>query len=183
MSEVKQGFGTVLKKIPVWLWASVAAILAIVGISAVVLANSNSDPKPTPTKAASNAQLYLTSVSESVNTGETFSVLVRLHPPKAVDGIETTVTYDQTKFEFVAIDSTGSAFPVKLQEEGGNGSVQVIRGIFAPDTVSSDSLVSTIRFKALKTTKNSELQVAGKASSGGSYLPDLTTGSLTLSVR
>lgn len=169
---------SIFKKIPVWAWAVCAVVVVVVGVCAVAL----STDKPAATTGDPNAQLYLTGPSET-HTGETFTVSLKLNPPKAVDGVETTINYDASQLQFVSVDSAGSAFPVKLQEENSAGTLQIVRGIFAPNTINSDSLVSDIKFKALKATGDSELHVAGKASSGGSYLPALSTSGLTVKIR
>ena len=171
------------KRPPKWVIAGFVLVFAAVGIYALTLSRAAPKAKPGGGTTSGSAQLYLADVPADVTAGSTVTVAVRLNPPSNVDGVESTITYNPSQLQFVAINSTDSAFPAKLMETGGSGTVQITRGIFAPNTISTDSLVSTVSFKTLKGTKSSQLQIQGKATAQGSYLPALTTADASLRIR
>jgi hypothetical protein len=117
---------------------------------------------------AATGQIYLSPGSASVQNGQTTTLSVYINPGTAVDGVEATVTYDQSKLQFVSADAGGSAFPVQLQQSGGGGSVQISRGILG-GSVSSNSFVVKVTFKALAGSGSTNVNVSGNATSGGNY--------------
>jgi hypothetical protein len=129
----------------------------------------------TRSSAAAN-QLYLAPASTTVEAGGTFNVSVRLDPGTTVDGVTATLNYDPALLQYVAVDATGSAFTVALPTSTTENSVTVSRGIFAPETVSTDGLVATVSFKALAATSSTALQLSGNTSWNGAYLNPAAIG-------
>lgn len=120
---------------------------------------------------AAAPEIYLKPAANSVTPGSNFTVELRVNPGRSIDGVESTITYDQAKLQYVSIDSSTSAFPIPLVETGGSGTVQITRGIFAPSVVNSDSLVAKVTFKALASASGSStLQLAGNATFQGNYI-------------
>jgi cohesin domain-containing protein len=117
---------------------------------------------------AATGQLYFSPSSASVQKDNNLTLAVRINPGTAVDGVEATVTYDQSKLQFVSVDAGGSAFPVQLQQSGGGGNVQLSRGILG-GSVSSSALVAKVTFKALAGSGSTNVSVSGNATSGGGY--------------
>lgn len=130
--------------------------------------------------AAAAGILKVQPSASSVENGSTVSVAIRIAPDQPVDGVDATVTYDQSKLEYVSLSSSGSAFPIELAGTGGSGTVQVTRGILG-GTVSGDALVATVTFKALVGSGSTTVNISGNATSGGNYInPGFQNASLTL---
>jgi len=131
-------------------------------------------------QAAPN-QIYLSPSSVSVQNGNNFTVSLRATPGSPSDGVEATITYDQAKLQFVSIDSSSSAFNAQLAQSGGSGSVNIIRGSLS-GTVSADSMVAQITFKALAGSGTTPLTIsAGNMTSSGSYTsPSLVGATISL---
>jgi len=117
---------------------------------------------------AATGKIYLSPASASVLKGANVKLALRINPGTGVDGVEATVTYDQTKLQFVSVDSSGSAFPIQLGQSGGSGTVQVSRGVLG-GTVNSDSLIASITFKSLIGSGSASVSASGNASAGGTY--------------
>ncbi len=121
--------------------------------------------------------LYLSPATQSVLIGANLTTTVRLTPGVNVDGVEATVSYDQTKLTFVSLSGTGSPFDVELgPQTGGTGTVKITRGNLAGG-VSTDSLVASIVFTAVAGSGTSVLQLTGNATTGGAYTNPVTNNS------
>jgi len=130
---------------------------------------------------AATASFYLQPTSTSVTPGQTFSVAVRINPGTAIDTVDATLTYDPALLQFNAIDGSTSAFPTEVVANGGSGTVLITRTALAPLTVSTDSLIATVSFTALKAGGPSALQLSGNvAYQGNSVSASVTNGSVTV---
>lgn len=101
-------------------------------------------------------QVYITPATASVLNGDNVTVAVRINPPTSgVDSVQATISYDQTRLQFVSMDSAGSPgspFTTQFAASGGNGTVNINRGIPATVPVvyvTADSLVANVTFRAL----------------------------------
>jgi len=118
--------------------------------------------------------------SSSVQNGNNMTVNVRVNPGTAIDTIDASLTYDQSKLQFVSVNSAGSAFPLELTNSGGDGSVSMIRFITG-DTVSGDSFVAQVTFKALAGSGSTGLSVSGTGVlAGAATTPDNGTATVNL---
>lgn len=124
--------------------------------------------------------LYLSPAAQTVNVGASLTTVIRLTPGVTVDGVEATVTYDQTKLTFVSVNGTGSPFDVELgPQTGGAGTVKITRGNLGTG-VSADALVANIVFTAVAGSGTSTLQITGNATKGGAYTnPAVTNSTIT----
>ena len=124
--------------------------------------------------------LYVSPAIQTVNVGTNLTAAIRLNPGSTVDGVEATVTYDQTKLTFVSVSGTGSPFDVELgPQTGGAGTVKVTRGNLGAG-VSTDSLIANVVFTAVAGSGTSTLQIAGNATKGGAYTnPSVTNSTIT----
>lgn len=120
-----------------------------------------------PNFVSAVGSLYLSSSASTLQNGQSVSVSVRLNPGTDVSGVEATVTYDQSKLQYVSTDANGSAFDVGLLSTGGGGTVRVERGKLG--IVNSDSLVTRVNFTALVGSGSTTVSVSGNASLSGSY--------------
>lgn len=132
------------------------SILAIFGFATFFL-------KPFGASAAGS--LSLGSSASSVNNGSNFVVSVRVNPGVPVTGVETVTTYDQSKVQFVSIDTAGSGFSAAAYEAGGSGKVSIDRFSISP--VQGDLLVAKINFKAIAGSGTASFSVSGKTDSMG----------------
>jgi len=126
--------------------------------------------------------MYVSPASGNVLINNNVTVSVRLNPGTTVDGVEATLTYDQTRLQFVSIDPNGSAFDIELgPQTGGNGTVTLSRGNLNGG-VSTDGLIARVTFRALAGSGSSTLQLAGNATKGGSYTnPTRANGTINFS--
>lgn len=120
--------------------------------------------------------IYLTAAPTGpVLINNNVDVTVRINPGTTVDGVQATITYDATKLQFIAQDSTGSPFDIALgTQTGGAGTVTMTRGNLSGG-VSTDALVAKITFKAIIGTGTTTVQVAGNATKAGVYTNPTTT--------
>ncbi|HTE21727.1 MAG TPA: cohesin domain-containing protein [Candidatus Limnocylindria bacterium] len=151
--------------------AGLVVVLAIAFIGAALLQHS----------LAATGKIYLSPSSASVLNGSNVKLALRITPGTAVDGVEATLTYDKAKLQFVSIDSGSSAFSIQLQQSGGNGTVQVSRGLLG-GTVSSDALIASVTFKALTGSGTTSPSVSGNATAGGAYT-NPAGGSATVALK
>jgi hypothetical protein len=126
--------------------------------------------------------LYISPVTSNVLVGNNIIVVVRLTPGTSVDGVQATVNFDTTKLQFVSADTTGTPFTTALTAPTlGTGTVSVASGLLG-STVSTDSLVMTMTFKALVGSGSSSLTVSGNATKTGAYTnPTTTAGTVNFS--
>lgn len=156
-TSMKSRFKNLSKK---QLFVGASFALAFVGIGAWTLITTFAAPY----------EIYISPGSGDVSKGQEFDVSLRIDPGTSVDGVTATISYDTSILEFVAIDTSNSAFPVSLEQIGGAGAVVITRGIFAPSVVSSDSLVANVTFRALAASSGpSVIGLSGNASYAGSY--------------
>jgi hypothetical protein len=103
-------------------------------------------------------------------------VTVRLTPGTTVDGVQATLTYDQTKLQYVSMTAAGSPFDLELgPQTGGTGTVSVVRGNLSGG-VSTDALVTKVTFRALAGTGSTTVQMSGNATKNGVYTNPTTAG-------
>lgn len=128
-----------------------------------------------------SAELSLKPESSSVSVGDSLNVEVRVDPKSAIDGVQATIIYDPDMLTFVSINSDASAFPVELKNTGTDGTIQITRGAFAPTTISDDSLVAEVTFKANQAVSRTNLELSGQFTSEGTYLnPSTSNGTVTI---
>ncbi|MGB4758581.1 MAG: Ig-like domain-containing protein [Candidatus Saccharimonadales bacterium] len=122
---------------------------------------------PATTFAASQ-QLYLSPNSYTQTLGSEFDVPIRLNTTTPVDAVTVTVTFNPKLLQYVSVDATASAFPISLWSQSGNGNVSIDRGILG-GTVNTDSLVATVRFKALTPIAYTHIALKGNTTYGGKF--------------
>lgn len=130
---------------------------------------------------ASSAQFYLTPSTVSVATGQTFTVDLRINPGTTIDTVDATLQYDPAVLQYDSTNVTNSAFPTEIISNGGGGVVKLTRTALSPLTVSSDSLIASFTFTALKATTSSTLQLTGNVAYQGNSVTAVTTnGTVTV---
>ena len=132
----------------------VVVVVAAVGISAVNSSHAARKPggggggTPTPSVAQSSAQLYLSPAKATAANGSNVTFQVRANSGTAsVNAVEADLSYPADKLDFVSIDDSASAFSIKADGSGGNGTVKIARGSTTP--VTGDQPVATVTFKAM----------------------------------
>lgn len=126
--------------------------------------------------------MYISPATSSVLVGNNVTVVLRITPGASVDGAQATVNFDSTKLQFVSADTTGTPFTTGLvAPTAGTGTVTVASGLLG-STVSTDSLVMTMTFKALVGSGSSSLTISGNATKTGAYTnPTTTAGTVNFS--
>jgi chitodextrinase len=122
--------------------ALVAAVVVIaVGVVGTVML---------ATRAAGIGVLSLTPASANVSLGSNITVtIVENSSATTVNAIEADLTYDQTKLQFVSIDTTTTPFSLVARSSGGSGTVFVANGTTTP--ISGSQTVATVTFTAIGT--------------------------------
>jgi hypothetical protein len=136
--------------------ALVVVAVAAVGITAVNGSHAAKKPggggTPTPS-TSSSAQLYLSPAKATAANGANVTFQVRANSGTAtVNAVEADISYPADKLDFVSIDDSASAFSIKAESTGANGTVKIARG--STTAVTGDLPVATVTFKA-KTAKGS----------------------------
>lgn len=130
--------------------AAFAVIFAAIGTYLVL--QTSAAPKNQPA-----VTLSLSPSSSTLRVGETLSLAVKLNTNgQAVNAVEAVVSYPSDRFEFVNVDSTGSAFTIEAPVSTSSGLITIPRGTTG-SVNSSDALVATVNLRA--TTTGRKIQV------------------------
>ncbi|HET9850288.1 MAG TPA: cohesin domain-containing protein [Candidatus Saccharimonadales bacterium] len=123
---------------------------------------------------AASGSIYLSPSGTSVQVDNSISLYLRISPGTAVNAVQATVNYDSSKLEFIS--SSPSAFPTCPQNSGGGGVVTISCAILG-GSVTSDSLISAISFKALAGSGSTSLSLSGaNAAYNGSWTNPASAG-------
>jgi hypothetical protein len=127
---------------------------------------------------AAGETLYISPETSTVQTGVDVTVTVRLNTgTSSINAIDATIGYDQTKLQYKSIDASASAFPVAAVSTGGNGTVNIVRGITG-NSVTGTVEVAKVTFTAISTTSTSAtLTMSGVAANNGQSIPLTLVGS------
>lgn len=133
--------------------------LLLIGLVAALL--------PAQSRAATGS-IYISPSSKSVSKNSSFTSYVRISPGTAVDSVETNINYDNSKLQATSVVCSTAAFGLTVRCNISAGQIQITEGKIG-GTVSSDSLLATITFKALAGSGSTNLTQSGAnaAHSGG----------------
>jgi hypothetical protein len=136
-------------------------------------------------RAAGGGTLSLTPASQSLSLGSSITITIKENSgTDTVNAIEADLTYDQTKLQFVSIDtSTGPFNNIVAQKSGGNGVVNLSAA--SSPAVTGTQTVATVTFKAIGTGTTS-INFAGtsaivRSTDTTNILGTSTGGSYTIS--
>ena len=114
-------------------------VLAFAGIGAYVLGTSH---------ASGTATLVLSPGSSTVALGATVTVtIIENSGATQVNAVESDLVYDQTKLQFVGIDTSTSPFSIVASSTGGNGAVSVANASSTAQT--GQQTVAKVTFTAI----------------------------------
>jgi hypothetical protein len=131
--------------------------------------------KPQPVRSTPN--LSLSPSSASVSAGSTLAVQIWMDSGvSTVNAVQANLSYPLNKFNFVNIDSAGTAFGVEAQSTGGNGTVNIARGSTAP--LSGKQLVATVNFTPLSSINKHRSTASVTFTTGTALLSDVTNTSI-----
>ena len=140
--------------------------------------------------------IYLSPETRTLAINTTFTVQVRENSSTtSVNAVQANISYPASLVDFVSIDATGSAFPTEAQSSGGNGQVNIARGVIGDAT--GDQLVATITFRTKTTggaanmaftsgtalvssTNNQDILPSLSATGGGTYTVDTVAPTVTI---
>lgn len=110
---------------------------------------------------AASATLYLSPASSSVTNGSTFTVNVRVNSgTEKVNAAEIHLSYPTSKLDFVRINDT-STWGFVFASSGGSGAVRIDRG--ANPSVSGDSLIASVQFKAKSSSGTATVSIGSNS--------------------
>jgi chitodextrinase len=100
------------------------------------------------THASGSATLTLSPATSNVSLGSTIIVTITENSgTTAVNAVQANLTYDQTKLQFVSIDTSTSAFALTAQSSGGNGTVSIANA--SSTAVTGAQTVAKVTFTAV----------------------------------
>jgi hypothetical protein len=151
------------------MWQKALAVVFIVAFGTVggkMLVNS----------FAATAPLYLSPSSQSVETGSTVTVDLRMSVSSNADSVTAKITYDPNVLTYVSMDASSSVFPTELLMNGGDGTININRGTFSPAVFPTGSEIVTVTFTAKTAATSSSLQLSGNVGYSGTLLNPGTSG-------
>jgi hypothetical protein len=104
---------------------------------------------------SASAVLSLSPASQTLSAGATFNVGVYEDSGSTgVNSVQANLSYPANLLSFVSISSNPSVWPIDAVSSGGNGSVNIVRGIAVisgqpPTPLTGKQLVATVVFKAI----------------------------------
>jgi len=130
---------SLLKSRPVITWPLLVLVVSlVVGVGLFTVRKS----------LAASGTLSLSPTSQTVSLNGNVAFTIREDSSTdSVNAVQADFTYDQTKLQFVSIDSTTTAFSIDAPSSGGNGNVSVVRG--TTSSVTGSQIVAVVNFKAI----------------------------------
>ena len=146
-------------------YTKIAALVAItVAIGGSLLIN---------TAHASTGTIYLSPSSQSIQNGSSFTLNLRVNPGTAIDTVSASVGFDASKLSLTGVSCSGSPFtPVQCTSANPVTIASAILG----STVSTDSFVASLTFKALTGSGSSGITVSGDTAYAGNAIGAGTAG-------
>ena len=135
--------------------------------------------------AAGSASISFSSTSSTVKKGSTVSVIVNEDTgAELAYVIQAFVSYDQSKLEFINIDTSSSAFDLPVASSGGSGSVEISRGVSGGNSLTGSNRLAIINFRVLGDSGTTALSLGSGTDMRGDLniwngLPSTYTLSLT----
>lgn len=157
----KRSIVAALKKLGFNKKLGLMAFVAIFGVvAASIIISSQAATRPhKPGGNVYGASVYLTPSAQKVSANTNFSFQIwedSLTQP--VNAVQTNLTYDSRYFDFVDIDSSGSAFEIQALSAGSNGTIAVARGHVGE--LKGKQLVATITLKAKSSSGKTNITFA-----------------------
>lgn len=133
--------------------------------------------------ASGTATISLSPASGNVSLGASYTVtIVENSGSTSVNAVQANLSYDQTKFQYVSIDTTAGPFGLTAQASGGNGAVNIAVATSTP--VTGQQTVAKVTFTAIATGSTPINFTAGTgiadASSNTDVLGTSTGGTYTI---
>lgn len=102
---------------------------------------------PVKTFAADSATILFDSGNDQFKVGNSVSVDMYINSNVPVNAVQLSITYPQSNFSLLSIDSAKSAFAIKAQEAAFPGLIKIARGNIQP--LQGKKLLTTLHFKIL----------------------------------
>jgi hypothetical protein len=98
--------------------------------------------------AAGNATFTLSPASSTPSLGSTLTITIQENSSsELINAVEADLTYDQTKLQFVSIDTSVGPFNITAQKTGGSGTVKI--SVAASPSISGTQTVATVTFNTI----------------------------------
>lgn len=115
--------------------------------------------------SAASGTIYLAPATTHLAPGTEVSMALRINPGIDVNGVQAEITYDGTKLQLVSASDAGSAFPEIAEQNVATNPITLTRAT-SGNTVNTDSLILTLRFKALAASGSTAITLTGNAAQG-----------------
>lgn len=112
---------------------------------------------PNEAYAAGSASFSLTPSSGSQVNGSQFTVYIKEMSNDQINAVQANLSYDPAVLQLVSLDTSGSSFNYPLAESGGDGSVNIARGVSGGSILSGTQNVGALTFKVLSGTGNTTI--------------------------
>lgn len=137
------------------------------------------------TYAAGSAELSLDPSGGSYNINDNLKIGIYTNSTEANNAVQADLNYDQSKLQFISIDSSSSAYDLGASSTGGGGTVKIARAKSGGGLTGS-KLVSFVNFKAISgsgttaVTFASSSAVVRQSDAENIWNQDTTGGTYTL---
>lgn len=111
--------------------------------------------------AAGSASISFSSSSNTVKKGSNVAIVVNEDTgtePAYV--VQAFITYDQSKLEFVNIDTSSSNFDLPVAASGGSGTIEISRGVSGGNSLTGSKRLAVINFIVLGDTGSTAISLS-----------------------
>ncbi|HTE57659.1 MAG TPA: cohesin domain-containing protein [Verrucomicrobiae bacterium] len=115
--------------------------------------------------SAATGTIYLAPAITNLTNGAEVSMALRINPGVDVNGVQAEITYDGSKLQLVSASDAGSAFPEIAEQNVAANPISLTRTT-SGNTVNVDSLIITLRFKAVAASGSTTISLTGNAAQG-----------------
>jgi len=124
---------------------------------------------------AATGSMYLTPASITAQQGNNFSVSLRINPGGNTDTVAVNLGFDAAKLQYVSSSFAGSPYDTRVGFSATTGNISFSATKLGGASISTDSFIASITFKALSGSGSSSLSLAG---SNAAYAGTATNPSL-----
>lgn len=132
--------------------------------------------------SAASGSMYISPSSKSVDKGDSFTVNVRINPGSAVDTVHVEVNYETSKLQYLSSTYSGSPFSLQPSAPSSSGGTVTFDQAKLGGSVTSDSFIASVKFKALTGSGSSSLTLSGSNAANGGSTTGPSTGSATITL-
>lgn len=122
----------------------------------------------------SSVNMYISPSSQNVSVGDEFTAAIWVDVgSNYVNAVQANVSFDNSKLQYLSVDSSGSAFGLEAQTAIDGSTIKIARGNIG-SSLTGNNYVATVRFRAVDSVRKSQLSFAsGSAVINSEILQDV----------